>query len=467
MKASPGRDHAADPRKARFSWREGAPAAEKGEGGAGESGEAARPPDSGREQGDCDMRVFREMIWSGLAACLAMAPPLLTPPTIAGGQGAGGQGAPPAVIEAATASRAARPGEKVDRGPTRAIEEGDLVTIDCSAFTEDGKLVYSTRPHGADTPKVPGYREPAASSPEEVTAGKAARFPGVGESLIGMTEGEQKRIVIPADKPFGPSNPQLVRSFPATKVLSRTTRMSAADYVRQFATFPSAGKEVNITPYVKARINKVEETYAELEVIAGDVERFDDEFGKVEVRRQGDEFKVTLSPRIGAPFRTEAGEGRIIAEAAGSFIVDFNPPLAGTSAFADVKVLKVVPASVLSGMQIAWTEEHDKGLASARASAKPAVLVLYADWCQWCKKLLTESFPDARIRELSDRFVWIKVNSDRLKDYGTKYGQKRFPMIVLFGPDGAVARKIEGYVDAAALREALTGLVDGRPAGAL
>jgi thiol:disulfide interchange protein len=129
----------------------------------------------------------------------------------------------------------------------------------------------------------------------------------------------------------------------------------------------------------------------------------------------------------------------------------------------DVQVLKVVTrASEISGVQIPWIEEHDKGLASARAAGKPAVLVLYADWCQWCKKLLTESFPDPRIRVLKDRLVWIKVNSDRLKDYGTKYEQKGFPTIIFFKPDGTIARKLEGYVDAAALREALETLIHGR-----
>src|SRR5208282_2920081 len=138
-------------------------------------------------------------------------------------------------------------------------------------------------------------------------------------------------------------------------------------------------------------------------------------------------FKVTLSPRIGAPFRTATQKGKIVAADADSFTVDFNPPLAGKPLVVELRVLKVTPASMLTGLQIPWFEDHDKGLAAAKDEGKPAVLVLYADWCQWCKKLLTESFPDARIRELKDRLVWIKVNSDRLKDYGTKYGQTGFP----------------------------------------
>ncbi len=133
----------------------------------------------------------------------------------------------------------------------------------------------------------------------------------------------------------------------------------------------------------------------------------------------------------------------------------------------ELQVVKVTRASEMAGVQIRWTEDHDKGLASAKAAGKPAVLVLYADWCQWCKKLLTESFPDPRVRELRDRIVWIKVNSDLLKDYGTKYEQKGFPMIVFFKADGTTVRKIDGYLDAAALREALEALINGRERQAL
>lgn len=400
------------------------------------------------------MSICEKMSLPGLWACLAAAV-LLSPCAFPGNLHAVGT-----ADEAITVSRGQLSG-KDDQG-ARKIKNGDLVTIDYSVFSEDGKLVYSTLPVDNNEPGAAENRGPSPAFAEEVTAGKAARFPGVGELLAGMTEGERKKVTIPADKAFGPSNPELVKSFPLTKVLSKTIRVSAPDYVKQFGGFPSVGKEVAISPYVRAHVTGMTDTYAELEVTAGDVERFDEEFGTVEVRRQGNEFKVTLSPKIGAPFRTEAGEGRIIAEAAGSFIVDFNPPLAGTQAFADIKVLKVVRASELSGARITFSEEHDKALASASASGKPAVLVLYADWCQWCKKLFEESFIDPRIGTLNDRFVWIKVNSDRLKDYGTKYEQKGFPTIIFFNPDGTIAQKVEGYLDAAALREALRTLIGDR-----
>ncbi len=349
------------------------------------------------------------------------------------------------------------------------IGEGDLATVDYSAYTKDGKLISTTRAQDAANSaiaKETAYRAPDVFTPEEITAGKAGQFPGVGPSIVGMNVGERKKITLPAEKAFGPSNPQLVKTLPTVRTVPKTIRLSAKDYVSQFGGFPVEGKEVNLSPYLKTKVSRVAETYAELEVTAQETDRFTEEYGTVEVKRQGDQFKVVLSPTIGATFRTPNEAGTVVAATADSFTVDFNNPLAGKPLLLDVQVLKATPASELAGMQIPWTEDHDKGLASAKAAGKPAVLVLYADWCQWCKKLLTESFPDPRITEMKDRLVWIKVNSDRQKEYGSKYGQKSFPGVVLFKADGTIARKSEGYMDAAALRDALGRLLDGRTAKA-
>lgn len=82
-------------------------------------------------------------------------------------------------------------------------------------------------------------------------------------------------------------------------------------------------------------------------------------------------------------------------------------------------------------------------------------MVLHADWCSFCKKLFSETMPDPRISSLRDRFTWIKVNSDKLADIKKLYGQEGYPMIVLFRADGTLARKLDGYQEAAVLRAAL------------
>ena len=82
-------------------------------------------------------------------------------------------------------------------------------------------------------------------------------------------------------------------------------------------------------------------------------------------------------------------------------------------------------------------------------------MILYADWCGWCKKTFAETIPDPRVSRLKDKFVWMKVNSDKETKYKQMYGQNGFPMMVLLRPDGTVAEKIDGFRDGAALGRVL------------
>jgi thiol:disulfide interchange protein len=134
-----------------------------------------------------------------------------------------------------------------------------------------------------------------------------------------------------------------------------------------------------------------------------------------------------------------------------SYTVDFNHPLAGKKLTVDLELVSLIKGDAFKGINLSWLENHDQGLAAARQAGKPAVLVLYAEWCQWCKKTFAETVQDPRVKELKDNFTWVKVNSNQQKQYMEKYGQSGFPMIVLFNPDGTVARKIEGFRDGAAL----------------
>jgi len=58
-----------------------------------------------------------------------------------------------------------------------------------------------------------------------------------------------------------------------------------------------------------------------------------------------------------------------------------------------VELVDVKDASALESVKIGWIEDLDQGFSTAKKEGKPSVLLLYADWCSWCKKLLTEVIP--------------------------------------------------------------------------
>ena len=73
------------------------------------------------------------------------------------------------------------------------------------------------------------------------------------------------------------------------------------------------------------------------------------------------------------------------------------------------------------------------------------VLVLYAGWCSWHRKLIDETTQDPRVQKLWDRFVWVKINSDDKTEDKEFYNQKGFPLILMLGADGEILNRIDGY----------------------
>jgi thiol-disulfide isomerase/thioredoxin len=241
-----------------------------------------------------------------------------------------------------------------------------------------------------------------------------------------------------------------------SKISARMT-LPAEEYVKRFGGFPTAGKEVQILPYLKARVEKIGEKEVTLLVSAKDGDSFDETFGKVTISVGPDAITLNLAPRLGALFNNGERRGVITASDTESFTVDYNDPLAGKTVVLDLEAISVTKMVDLKTGPIDWIEDRDAGLAEAKKEGKPLFLILYADWCQWCKKTFTETLPDPRIGRFRDKFVWMKLNSDKEQKYKQMYGQKGYPMMIILRADGTILKKIDGYRDARGLKGELEG----------
>jgi len=237
--------------------------------------------------------------------------------------------------------------------------------------------------------------------------------------------------------------------------------MSPEEYVGRFRSFPLVGSEVNLVPYFKARVQAVTERAATLEFIPRDGERVQEAFGAVSIGSEAEHVTITLEPALGAAFEVQDRQGRILSTDGTTFTVDFNHPAAGKPVVLDVEVVSLKKASELAGKEIPWLEDHDLGMELARASERPMVLVLYASWCSWSRKLLNEAMADLRIRALAQDFVWVKVDSDQQRELGERYGQNGFPLTVVVGPDGRVLKRLDGFKDPRSLRQELRAAAAG------
>ena len=359
--------------------------------------------------------------------------------------------------------------DSTDGGPERApaahsasVERGDLVTVDYTSTLDDGAIISTTMESAAKDParkKVSWFREPAHYTAEEIVAGKEELVPGLGDAVLGLGVGAKKQVRLTPDKAFGLPDPKKQVQLPCSRTFPRVVRLPADEYVKRFSTFPVLNKEVDLVPYFKARVTEVTERDVALEFMVKNGETFSDSIGTVAVSVAGDQITTNLKPVIGAEFTIKDETGIITATDGASFTVDTNNPLAGKNIVVDLAVVSLTKAATLHMKPIDWIEEYDKGLATAKTEGKPVFLLLYADWCGWCKKTMTETIPDPRINGLKDKFVWVKVNSDKEKKYKEQYGQNGFPMIVLMKPDGSVLKKIDGYRDARRLKAELDGVL--------
>ena len=91
------------------------------------------------------------------------------------------------------------------------------------------------------------------------------------------------------------------------------------------------------------------------------------------------------------------------------------------------------------GNDIAW-RSLDDGLAEAQRDGRPMMLLVHASWCPKCKAL-KPAFSDTEIVRLSERFVMVNADQDRV------------PKSETFAPDGT-------YIPRVVFVDPTTGKVD-------
>jgi FKBP-type peptidyl-prolyl cis-trans isomerase 2 len=371
-------------------------------------------------------------------------------------QGFGGSAAAANKLGAPAAASPDSPSTPNDKEDPSRVEKGDLVKVNYSILTEDGRLVTSTLSRigeNAKAKKAEWYAARNQYRPEEIVADSGNWLAGLGESAIGMQASEKKSFKLADEKAFGPRDESKVVQLPCTKSMPKVIRLDPSQYLGNFKRFPVVGKEVSVVPYFNARVTDVKEDYAELEFMAKD-EKIQDAFGTTDIKVKDSEIVLTIEAKTGATFEVDNRPGRIVQTDGQTFTVDFNHPLAGKAVTLDMEVVGLTKASAFK-KELPWLEDHDLGMARAKSDRKRMFLLLYAGWCGWSKKMMNESLQDPRIKVMQDQFVWVKVDSDKEQAVKEAYQQSGYPLLVVLDEKGDVLKKIDGYRDAAALKKEL------------
>lgn len=107
---------------------------------------------------------------------------------------------------------------------------------------------------------------------------------------------------------------------------------------------------------------------------------------------------------------------------------------------------------------VSWLS-FDEGMNLAQKSGKKIMVHVYTDWCEYCKKLESDVYPDESVTQTINRyFVPVKLNADALhhltykgkqytqEAFALEMGIKSYPTILFFDSNGDIILQINGFM---------------------
>jgi len=88
---------------------------------------------------------------------------------------------------------------------------------------------------------------------------------------------------------------------------------------------------------------------------------------------------------------------------------------------------------------VRWRPWGDDAFREAAAAGKPILLSISAVWCHWCHVMDETSYSDREVIEaVNERFVPVRVDTDRRPDVNRRYNAGGWPSTVFLTPQGDI-----------------------------
>jgi len=106
--------------------------------------------------------------------------------------------------------------------------------------------------------------------------------------------------------------------------------------------------------------------------------------------------------------------------------------------------------------RINWHPYTQKVFAMARSKDQPLFVLIYADWCDWCKKYEQETVETRLVRKrLHDTYLPVAINYESEKALSARLGARLVPTTILLTPDGKKLARFFGFMNPEDLAETL------------
>lgn len=89
--------------------------------------------------------------------------------------------------------------------------------------------------------------------------------------------------------------------------------------------------------------------------------------------------------------------------------------------------------------EIDWMEWGGEAFRRSKAENKPVLMAISAVWCHWCHVMDETTYSDGQvIHLLNEKFIPVRVDSDRRPDLNSRYNQGGWPTTALLTDEGEI-----------------------------
>ncbi len=339
------------------------------------------------------------------------------------------------------------------------VQKGDLVRLEFSLYTADGRLLCSNIPALKDVKNADYsecYKDDIFSRPLEIIAGQPDLLPGLHTAVIGMETGESRKIILSPEEAYGLKQENKIKRLSSRRTFPISLKIPSDKFLEIYGTAPVEGRRLRLIPYVEHEIAAVKNDQV---FLSADIQKpvaSNDRFGITRVYPEKDTIHIELDPDIGSIFKMDNEDCRIVSKEDSYFSVDCNHPLAGLELLLRINIAEITKKTSAENWNITWFDNYDRGLDTASQEEKPSILVLHSSQCGWCRKLFEETMTDPRITRYRDNFIWIKVSEETSPEIMDVYGRKSYPAIIFLNSHGKEIEMVSGFKYAPVLRTELS-----------
>lgn len=123
------------------------------------------------------------------------------------------------------------------------------------------------------------------------------------------------------------------------------------------------------------------------------------------------------------------------------------------------------PASGKAPAEMPWETSYATALKKAEAESKPILFDFYTGWCPHCTRMDKSTWKDAALIGIASKsFVSAKINADVEKAPVSRYRLMGYPTMIVATSKGEQIFRLEGYVDAAGMKRAMSAYVERQEA---